>query len=138
MLVLKGSTPHFQVYYDDQLAAQGIDGPALADAALAHCEADFATLSTWFGGITPTDLPIRIDIVWNDNGPPGVCSAPPGGACTNGHNYIKVNATASSLPIQVNEVALAELGEIFMETQGRGWSRASSNGEALSRVLPQA
>jgi hypothetical protein len=131
MLVLKGSTANFKVQYDDQLVTHGIDGPALADAELARCEADFATLSAWFGGITPpaADMPILIDILWNNGA---------GGGWTNGHNYIAVNAIPTSQGININEISLAELGEIFMEAQGRGWYRASSNGEALSRILPPA
>ena len=131
MLVLKGSTANFQVYYDDQLAVHGIDGPALADAELARCEADFATLSTWFGCITPpsADMPIHLNIAWNNGS---------GGGSNDGHNNITINATATSQGSEINEISVAELGEIFMDVQNKGWVPGYSHGEALSRILPPA
>src|ERR1700692_2604196 len=54
----RGSTAHFEVYYETALAA----GSALAEALLATCEQDYAALRAWFDGITPTGLPFTIYI----------------------------------------------------------------------------
>ena len=54
---LRGSTPHFTVYYENGL---GANGPTLADAVLARCEADYRQMSGWFGEITPPAMPFSI------------------------------------------------------------------------------
>jgi len=119
-----------QVYYDDQLTAHGINGSALADAELVRCEADYATLSSWFNVVAPpASLPIQINIAWAN----GV-----GGGSNNGNNSLTVNATATSLGTTINEITVAELGELFMVYQNKGWIENFSHGEALSRILPPA
>jgi hypothetical protein len=128
MLILRNSTAHFAVYYDDQLAVNGIDGPSLADAELARCEADYATLSSWFGVVAPAaDLPIHVNVAWAGGS---------GGGSNNGSNTLTVNCTSTTQGSNVNEIAVAELAELFMAWQNRGWVAGYSHGEGLSRALP--
>src|ERR1700730_880304 len=56
----RGSTANFTVYYENGL---GTNGPTLADAVLGTCEADYAALRSWFGGVTPGNLPFTIYVV---------------------------------------------------------------------------
>ena len=63
--VQQGTTQHFVVSYDSAL---GTDGAALADAILARCEADYATLQAYFGGITPPNIPFQVLITTDDTG----------------------------------------------------------------------
>src|SRR5262249_8371658 len=48
-----GQTPHFVIYTDDTA-----EGNMAAQRVLAACEADFAAVQVWFGGI---DLPLGKD-----------------------------------------------------------------------------
>jgi hypothetical protein len=134
MFVLRNSTAHFAVYYDDQLSLNGIDGPSLADAELARCETDYMTLSSWFGvAAPPNDLPVHINIAWNRGS---------GGGSNDQTNNLWVNCTSTTHGSNVNEIAVAELAELFMAWQniGRppnsGWVAVWSHGEGLSRALP--
>ena len=63
--VERGSTDHFVVSYDPAL---GQDGVTLADAILARCESDYSTLQGYFGGVTPPDLPFRVQVTTDDSG----------------------------------------------------------------------
>ena len=55
--VLRGSTPHFNVYYDPAL---GSDGATIADGVLASCEGEYAQLQAYFTGVTPASFNIII------------------------------------------------------------------------------
>jgi hypothetical protein len=126
-MIQRGTTTHFVVSYDEQLAVNGIDAIPLADAELARCEADYATLVSWFAVTPPAaNLPIHVNLMWAG----GV-----GGGNNNGVSTINCNITATSDDFNVNELAVAELAEIFMTVQGTGWVAAYSHGEALSRVV---
>src|SRR5262245_43304964 len=55
--VLRGSTDHFRVSFDESL---GQNGQMLADAVLATCERDYKCLQDLFGGIQLGGLPFDI------------------------------------------------------------------------------
>src|SRR5712671_7006219 len=57
--ILRGTSPHFQVFSDPSL---GRDGIAIATGVLANCERDYNRIKNWFGGIDPDGLPLRIII----------------------------------------------------------------------------
>ena len=120
---LWGSTQHFTVYYEDSL---GANGPILADAVLASCENDYASLQNYFGGITPGGLPFPIYVV---SGSFGAYHA--NCAATECH----CAAFAGTDADLVRMLVVAEVDEVFMANQNAGWNCGASNGEGLSRVL---
>jgi hypothetical protein len=122
--VQQGSTTHFDVHYAQSL---GDDGPTLADAVLATCEADYERLHGWFGSkVTISRLPFNIYIK------PGTKGAEHA-TCLSTDIYCDAfNGTDADL---VRSLVVAEADEVFMAEQDKGWDCGGSNGEALSRVL---
>ncbi len=129
-MIVYGQTTNFVVSYDNSLNGQGgqPDGPALAQAVLDYCEYDLVRLSMLFGNIMPpaASLPFQINLV------PGG-----GGGWNNGVNLITLNIYGGSSVDGLPSVVVAELAEIFMNIQAKGWIENWSNGEALSRVAAQ-
>jgi len=120
----RGSTPHFNVYYENALGAAG---PTLADAALATCEAEFFRLQGYFGGITPPSMPFNVYIVTNVGGAYHAnCAA------TEMHCGADGTTTADT----VRMLVVAEEEECF-EAAYTGWGCGQSHGEALSRVMAE-
>src|SRR5258708_8809213 len=58
-------TEHFKVSVDPGLGSGGI---AIADSLLKTCEQDFATLQTFFGGITPNSMPFHLIVTAGSQG----------------------------------------------------------------------
>lgn len=122
MLVVRGTTAHFTISYDDVLP----NGITLADAVLAACEADRTTLAgLWIGTIAPSAIQVTL-------------VSGPGGASHGGSNitcYVNNNTDAPGIVALV----VAEVDEIFMSVQkaalGKGFEPGFSHGEGLSRVL---
>jgi hypothetical protein len=125
-----GQTAHFIVYTDNTS-----NGNASAQNVLATCEADWAAVQNWFGGInlppgqdgddqtTPrTAMPIYV--VMDPNA---------GGAyhysCSATDIYIEPT------PEMASGLMVAELVEVFEAAINNGWSCGQTNGEGLSRVL---
>jgi hypothetical protein len=126
-LVTVGSTPHYTIRYDDSLAVA--DGRDRAVGLLGVCESDFSMMSDWFGDIALTvGTPIEVDI-----SPGGYASAgwgPP----------IRVTPGNGSAMDVVRYLLVAEVTEMFMLAQNKGWfapdgSNEGAAGEGLSRVL---
>ena len=120
--IKRGVTANFAVYYDGAIAT----GPALADALLASCEWEYAMLKSWFGGLAPAGLPFNIYI---DVGAFGAYHA------TCASTDIHCAAFAGNNPDLVRFVMAAEVDEVLMAAQNKGWSCGYSHGEGLSRVL---
>lgn len=126
--VSRGSTAHFTVLYDPNL---GTDGMTIADAALAVCEADYATLQGFFGGITPSSLPFNIHVIQGNNGAYHA-------TCAATDLFIEAqSAPGVDIPF-MRSLVIAEEDEVFEANIGRGWNCGASNGEGLSRVLANA
>ncbi|WP_020601833.1 hypothetical protein [Spirosoma spitsbergense] len=126
-LNLAGSTTHYRISYDDSLSSA--DGLQRANALLGVCEQDYTIMSDWFGGISlPYALPIEVHI-----DPGGYASAgwgPP----------ISLKPGNGSGLDVVRYLLVAEVVEMFMLAQNKGWfasdgSNEGSAGEGLSRVL---
>lgn len=125
-----GVTAHFALSYDDALnstAHPGQPEPARTNALIAQIETDYDLMSGWFGGISLSfALPISVKVAnagggasW---GPPITLN--PGGGDANLMRYLLV----------------AEVTEMFMLAQNRGWfapdgSNEQSSGEGLSHFL---
>jgi hypothetical protein len=119
----RGQTAHFIVSYAQSL---GGNGPTLADAVLATCEADYNRLQGWFGNINIGSLPFNVYIKPGANGA-SHASCPATGLFCDAFNGTDVDL--------VRSLIVAEEDEVFMGNQGAGWDCGASNGEALSRVL---
>ncbi len=127
MMIQYGTTTNFVVSYDSSFTG-GVgqpNGPALSQSVLDYCEYDLARLSVLFGGILPpsASLPIQINLV------PGG-----GGGNNNGVNIINCFCSVSTDLMSMPTIVVAELSEIFMVFQNKGWIAGWSHGEALSRV----
>src|SRR6476661_2262868 len=127
VLITAGSTTHYRISYDDTLAAA--DGAQRAAGLLTVCEQDYAIMSDWFGGISlPYPLPIEVHI-----DPGGYASAgwgPP----------IRLTPGNGSGLDVVRYLLVAEVVEMFMLSQNKGWfasdgSNEGEAGEGLSRFL---
>lgn len=128
-------TTYFEVQYDD---STGSDGLAVANAVLGVCEADLFKLNLYMPSADKyRDLKIRVLIV-NDqeNGPP-YGFAENYGYTLNVQSEIHINPfSAEGVAVTPDGAAylfVLELAELLMLFWG--WDRASSQGEALSRVM---
>ncbi len=131
-MVLAGTTPNFTVSYDDSITVPNgyqASGLEFAQAVLANCENDLATISNLFGGImpAPASLPFQVSLV-----PGGGGGSHPGCLSTVITCFISHNSDTTGVPLTLD----AEVAEVFMATQGQGVNCGFSNGEALSRVVP--
>lgn len=121
-----GKTPHYQFSYDSALTTGGVE-PARTNAVIAKCEADFALMKGWFGGIELSySYPVSI-IVANLGG--GASWGPP--------ITLKGGGGDANL---LRDLLVAEVTEMFMLAQGKGWfapdgSNEQSSGEGLSHFL---
>ena len=122
MIVPGGSTAHFNVSYDDTLP----NGQALANDALARCEADLTTLAgIWVGTPVPTNFQVTI--------------VPGGGGAYHVGTNITMYANNNTDAPGISSLLVAEVAEVFMSEQkaalGHGFDPIFSHGEGLSRVL---
>src|SRR5215469_14266555 len=118
---LAGSTADFDVYYDTSL---GSEGQALADAILGSCEPDLSQLRSFFGGVSAGRFSVFID--------PGSFGAFHYGCAGTVIHCAAYNATDGDLE---NFLNCAEVSEVLMAAQAKGWNCGASAGEGLSRVL---
>jgi hypothetical protein len=117
---LRGSTAHFDVYYDPGL---GGNGQTIADGVLASCESEYGTLSSYFVGISPASFNILI-------------AAGIGGAYHSACSATDLYCDASGVDVDhTRMLVVAEEVEVFSALQRLGWDCGASNGEGLSRVL---
>jgi hypothetical protein len=129
MLIMYGSTSNFTVAYDSTLTGgANPDGKALSQAIVDYCEYDLQRLSLLFGNILPpaTSLPITINLL--------PATPTQGGGWNNLVNLIRCYCNANTQPAGLEGLVVAELAEIFMALQKKGWVPNWSNGEALSRT----
>jgi hypothetical protein len=106
--VLRGSTPHFNVYYDPSL---GVDGATIADGVLASCEGEYAQLESYFTGVSPASFNI-------------ILAAGIGGAYHYGCGATDLYVDAQTGPANVDHsrmLVVAEEVEVFSAQQGAGW-----------------
>jgi len=122
-----GVTTHYAFAYDESLGGPGGVEPARTNAVIAVCESDFGWMQTQFAGVTLTGGPI-----------PTFVTALGGGASW-WPLKLKPGKTGSSDSMRA--LMVAEVTEMFMATQHKGWGYSSgvgdeeSCGEALSLFL---
>jgi hypothetical protein len=119
---LRGQTQHFAVYVDP---ARGHSGLLDADTVLAECEADYARVSGYFGGVSAG--PFSVILFSNPNGAYHMTCAATDLFCD-----AKTNPAEGNYSEFLN---VAEFVEVFEAVQAKGWNCGKSNGEGLSRVL---
>jgi hypothetical protein len=126
-LVNVGSTTHYSVSYDDSLSQA--DGLTRAQQLLGLCEQDYELMASWFPGLSlPYSLPVAVNIV--PGGYAGASWGPP----------ISLRPGNGSSLTVVRYLLVAEVVEMFMLAQNKGWfasdgSNEGSAGEGLSRFL---
>ena len=118
---LRGSTANFTVAFDSSLRSEG---EALADAILAHCEQDLSQLRGFFGGVSAGPFSIFID--------PGSFGAYHFSCASTQIHCAAFTAMDGDLE---NFLTCAEVDEVLMAAQAKGWNCGASAGEGLSRVL---
>ncbi|MBV9961594.1 MAG: hypothetical protein JO072_05050 [Parafilimonas sp.] len=119
----RGSTAHFNVYYDPSL---GTGGATIADGVLASCEDEYNYLKMQFGGIDAGPFNIII-------------AAGIGGAfhwgCAATDLYCDADTSATPDVDHTRMLVVAEETEVFSAVQNLGWDCGASNGEGLSRIF---
>lgn len=139
-----GQTTHYQIQYDDTLNATV--GKAVGNALVANCEADFAQLTGWFGGIAAPwsgRMTVQIQAGNTSGGGTGASWPGLGGPVTLIPGLAAASASATVDPWFVRYLLVSEVVEMFMSTQNLGWYGGSwtsggnegSAGEGLSRFL---
>jgi hypothetical protein len=132
--VLAGGTTNFKVSYSTALHAA--EGQELAEAILGRCEQDLSQLSNLFGGIIISPNTSRgrdlINVIIDPATPPSHASAYHFGCSGREIHCLVESETDGNL---ANFLNCAELAEVFMAFQARGWNCGASAGEGLSRVL---
>lgn len=120
-----GRTEHYQFKYDGRLSHA--DGRDRANALIGVCERDFDLMSAWFGGIDLT-VPTPIDVLITRKQDGGAGWGPP----------ISLDPGDGKALTYVRYLLAAEVTEMFMMAQNRGWfgvDNEGSAGESLSRFL---
>ena len=112
-----GRTEHFIIYSD------GSAGGAEAAAAISDtCEADFAHIRSWFGGIAPAEMPVEVHVDPDAIGAYHLSCRDP-----------DIHVTAD--PHRAPGFVAALLVEVLAANEQAGWDCGRANGEALSRAL---
>jgi hypothetical protein len=118
-----GSTTHFSFEFNDTLDAT--KSRALCNALVATCERDYNVIASWFDGLTPADVPFVVQI--------GPLRKDRGGSNDQKSNITIDRGATDDFPL-AREVLVAELIEIFMPAQNKGWKAGKSHGEGLSQA----
>jgi len=116
-----GATANFDVAFDTTLRSVG---QFLADAILGRCEQDLSQLRNFFGGVSAGRFSVFID--------PGTPSAYHLSCASTAIHCIVDSAVDGDL---ANFLNCAEVDEVLMAVQAKGWNCGASAGEGLSRVL---
>jgi len=119
---LQGSTANFDVAFDASLKSEG---QALAEAILGRCEQDLSQLRSFFGGVSAGG---RFSI-FIDPGSFGAFHF----SCA-GREIHCAAFTGMDGDLE-NFLTCAEVDEVLMAAQAKGWNCRASAGEGLSRVL---
>ena len=127
---MEGSTTHCVVYYETTL---GKEGSTIAKAVMEKCEADFAKLAGFFGGIR-LPKPLNVIVAALERSGDGS-----GGAyhhtCLAEDLYCDIKIHPTMDTDFTNFLVVAEAVEVFEAVQSAGWECGGGNGEGLSRVL---
>jgi hypothetical protein len=137
-----GVTQHYNVGYDTSLP----NGTALTNGLLAQCEADFRLMQLWFGGIELRfAYPLNVQIN-NTSGNVNASWQCPSDFELLFSSPVVVNINSGTSPSigDLRVMLVAEVSEMFMMAQNRGWfygqslfqgGDEGSKGEGLSRFL---
>jgi hypothetical protein len=137
-----GETTHFLIQYDD---TTGLAGLAVASAVLAICEVDLFKLSAHMpfqrgvAGDFFVDPKIAVRVLNDPINGPGFNSAKQFGMAFPRQSVIMINPfsalNVAITPDYAGFLFVAEMSELLMGFYG--WDAASSQGEALSRVMAE-
>ncbi|PWU07888.1 MAG: hypothetical protein C5B51_08890 [Terriglobia bacterium] len=129
-----GRTAHYQFQFDDSLSAPinpGGPEPARTNAVIAACENDFNQMSGFFGNIgLGVNTPIAVNVTQDSGGARWDLDS--------GNLTVTIKPDVTGSATFVRYLMVAEITEVFMRAQGRGWfgdHTEGSEGEGLSRFL---
>lgn len=142
-LVDAGFTEHYFITYDEALSpADGVDR---ANALMATCEADYALMQGWFGGISvPFSYPLPVQIQLGSSGASWQDPAPIDVEWFGEQPTIGLQPGNGQPVAVLRYLLVSEVSEMFMLAQGHGWfypegffhgGDEGSKGEGLSRFL---
>lgn len=131
-----GTTTHYQFYYDPVMAGPGGPEPARTNEVIAACETtDYAWLQAQFAGVTITQtlpMPTYVTALNNQGGSWSAGWGPP----------LTLNPNKGAGSAFVRCLMIAEVSEMLMASQGKGWGyspgvgdQEESCGEGLSLFL---
>jgi len=131
-----GLTKHFSFHYDDSLSKSQANPngpePDRTNAVIAACESDYELISSWFDGAKAVSgLTVNVT-----SGSGGASWAGTSAAATVTLNPVGIGFDKS--PDLLRYLLVAEVTEIFMLDQNKGWFQNTdegSKGEGLSRFL---
>lgn len=126
-----GKTTHYSFSYDQSLGGPGGVEPGRTNAVIAACEADYNLMAGWFGGSFVSGMSVQVTTQSNGAGWSGSASSSTIQLKAQGAGY-------SNNPIYLRYLIIAEVVEIFMLAQNKGWFQGGnegSKGEGLSRFL---
>jgi hypothetical protein len=115
------STTHYTFSFEQTLNADA--AKALGIALATTAERDYNTISSFFGGLTPSGVPFAVKI-----------NLPTGGANNDNVKHINLKAGATSNFDLARFLLVAEAIEIFMAASALGWHPGDSSGEGLSQA----
>ena len=139
MIQTIGSTTHYTIQYDDAATF----GVSLADYLFQHCEEDFNLMQGWFQGVS---IPTRTTVTITPTSDSSTYRAQWFGS--NNVFSVTIFVPNNVLPTTTSAVRwllVAEVTEMFMFVQGKGWyggkfvngGNEGTVGEGLSQFLSQ-
>lgn len=150
--ILACTTTHYQIYYDTAIEFKRV----LANNLCQNAEEDFNLMQSWFPGVSiPTTITVQLVSPYDDHlansaqwctcpcNDPTFC--PPEVSAKNGI-YVEIYVDNQTQTSNVRYALTAEVTEMFMLYQDRGWSGANFHpttgtegtvGEGLSTFLAQ-
>jgi hypothetical protein len=118
-----GATTHFVFEFDKTL--DNAKAVKLCNALVATCERDYNSIASWFDGLTPPGVPFTVKV-----GPDRTDQS----GSNDQKSGITIDLGATDDFSLAREVLVAELIEIFMPAQKKGWNAGFSHGEGLSQA----
>jgi len=127
----EGDTEHFKVYYEISLNSTGAN---IAKAFLETCEFDYNKIVSFFGGITPSNMPFNIYIVEPQPRPEGMMNAFHY-SCEGTEIFVDIMNKANANLNLTRYLAISQVVEVFSAARSLKWECDTIFGEALSRGI---
>jgi hypothetical protein len=127
----QGDTEHFKVYCEIPLGSVGAN---IAKAFLESCEMDYNKIASFFGGITPSNMPFRIFLGQFPQRPAGMMNVFHY-SCEGTEIFVDIMDRANTNLNLIRYLAISQVVEVFSAAQFLKWGCYTIYGEALSRDI---